>query len=185
MKIRVVFLAALLFACLPAAPALSEFYRYTDSSGTVHYTDNLLEVPEDQRPGVDTYESVSSGNTGPLPPVSERLGLSGKGAKKDDDKQEQAQKEEAEEENKPDPMAARRDELLKKKAKLQAEYDQLLTEGEELKAWGRRLHNKRAIRIHNQKVSKYNERKRELENKISALKEEIDRYNRQREAGKK
>lgn len=40
-----------------AAPAVGEYYRYTDSDGVVRFTDDLARVPPDQRPEVKTYAS--------------------------------------------------------------------------------------------------------------------------------
>lgn len=47
-------LAVLLFA----NPALGEFYKYRDSSGVLRFTDNLGEVPPDQRPGARSYKEA-------------------------------------------------------------------------------------------------------------------------------
>ena len=38
--------------------ASAEFYRYVDKEGKVHYTDNLANVPADQRRTVDQFEDV-------------------------------------------------------------------------------------------------------------------------------
>jgi chromosome segregation ATPase len=38
--------------------ASAEFYRFKDAQGVMRYTDNLAEVPEDQRPQVTTYQEV-------------------------------------------------------------------------------------------------------------------------------
>jgi len=42
-------IAALAAACLVAAPAAAEVYRWTDAQGKVHYTSDLNRVPESQR----------------------------------------------------------------------------------------------------------------------------------------
>ncbi len=38
-----------------STPSLAEFYRYRDANGIIRFTDNLGEVPPDQRPEVDSY----------------------------------------------------------------------------------------------------------------------------------
>lgn len=40
--------------------ALGEFYQYKDKDGVVIFTDDLSQVPEDQRPKIKTYESIKS-----------------------------------------------------------------------------------------------------------------------------
>ena len=40
--------------------ALGEFYQYKDKDGVVIFTDDLSQVPEDQRPIIKTYESIKS-----------------------------------------------------------------------------------------------------------------------------
>ena len=45
---------------LAPAPAAAEFYRYRDQNGTVRFTDNLTEVPPEQRADLKTYREVVS-----------------------------------------------------------------------------------------------------------------------------
>lgn len=42
-----------LFLLLFPALASAEFYRYTDERGVIHFTDNYIEIPENQRPKVE------------------------------------------------------------------------------------------------------------------------------------
>jgi hypothetical protein len=39
--------------------ASGEFYRYVDQEGKTHYTDDIANIPADQRPHVSEYEDVS------------------------------------------------------------------------------------------------------------------------------
>ncbi len=42
-------------------PACAEYYKYKDTTGVIRFTDNLLDVPKDQRENIQAYkESVSS-----------------------------------------------------------------------------------------------------------------------------
>lgn len=52
---RLMLLTAMVFVWV--APAVGEYYRYTDSDGVVRFTDDLSGVPPDQLPEVKTYES--------------------------------------------------------------------------------------------------------------------------------
>ena len=51
---------ALVMATVLAAPAAAEFYRYRDKNGTIRFTDNLAEVPPEQRADLKTYREVVS-----------------------------------------------------------------------------------------------------------------------------
>jgi chromosome segregation ATPase len=50
--------AVIVFTALP--PAVAEIYKYRDAQGVTHYTYDLGEVPEDQRPGIETYEEETA-----------------------------------------------------------------------------------------------------------------------------
>lgn len=45
----------LLILLLVPALSFAEFYKYRDKDGVLRFTDNLVDVPEDQRPKVDNY----------------------------------------------------------------------------------------------------------------------------------
>ena len=48
--------------------ATAEIYKYKDAEGVVRYTYDLAEVPEDQRPGVQTYEETQPDTQAPPAP---------------------------------------------------------------------------------------------------------------------
>jgi hypothetical protein len=48
-------LLAVMIGLIPVA-AGAEFYKYRDDSGVLRFTDNLFDVPEDQRPQVTRYQ---------------------------------------------------------------------------------------------------------------------------------
>ncbi len=56
----VVVLALMLAGAI--APARSEMYKYRDAQGNVCYTDNLAQIPTDQRPGALTMETIGAGD---------------------------------------------------------------------------------------------------------------------------
>ncbi|MCP4104784.1 MAG: DUF4124 domain-containing protein [Desulfobacteraceae bacterium] len=51
-------LIILICACLFSTPCFAEFYRYTDENGVTRFTDNLADIPEEQKVRAYT-ESVS------------------------------------------------------------------------------------------------------------------------------
>jgi predicted RNase H-like nuclease (RuvC/YqgF family) len=56
--IRMILLVGMI-GCL-AIPAFGKYYRYTDANGVLRFTDNLADVPKDQRPNVKTFKSIKS-----------------------------------------------------------------------------------------------------------------------------
>ncbi|KKM14232.1 hypothetical protein LCGC14_1708170 [marine sediment metagenome] len=43
-----------------SATVSAEFYRFVDKDGTIHYTDDLSKVPENQLPGIQKYKEYES-----------------------------------------------------------------------------------------------------------------------------
>jgi len=56
--IRSAITIALVLVLLNLGAATAEIYKYRDAEGVVRYTYDLAEVPEDQRPQVQTYEEI-------------------------------------------------------------------------------------------------------------------------------
>ena len=97
-------------APFPAA-AENQLYRYQDAQGNWSYTDNLADVPPDQREACKRYESVET--TASQSARAERAATT-----QDGPTQEVADQ--------------RREELLARKADLDQEYDALVDESAEL-----------------------------------------------------
>ena len=53
-------LAILALVISNVVPAQAELYKYRDAQGHVCYTDNLAEVPKDQRPHIQALEEVAA-----------------------------------------------------------------------------------------------------------------------------
>ena len=60
MKIWITALVIIAIMLVSWTGAFGEYYRYTDADGNPRFTDNLGAVPPDQRPTVQTYQSVKS-----------------------------------------------------------------------------------------------------------------------------
>ncbi len=58
MKRACMLIGLCLVVLLSANPALGEFYKYRDDSGVLRFTDNLTEVPVNQRPGAKSYKEA-------------------------------------------------------------------------------------------------------------------------------
>lgn len=137
----------------------AEFYRYRDSSGVVHYTDNLEDVPQDQRPDVATYENGSD-------TAAEQAGLDAKG-RADDDASESGEAEES-----------KLEWLKQTQAELDAEYQRLQEEVEALNKEREGLVNRPYNRtLYEEKVKKLNERIDAFETKRKAFEEKASQLN--------
>ena len=48
------------FYILSAKSVSAEYYQWIDQDGIKHFTDDVSEIPEDQRPGLNIYKSIKS-----------------------------------------------------------------------------------------------------------------------------
>jgi hypothetical protein len=52
------YMLALIIGLFSASYAFAEFYKYRDTNGVLRFTDNLGNVPEDQRPRIERYRET-------------------------------------------------------------------------------------------------------------------------------
>ncbi|MCP4161318.1 MAG: hypothetical protein GY760_14695 [Deltaproteobacteria bacterium] len=60
MKYGNIFYLALVIFIFVATSLFAEYYSFVDSKGVKHYTDNISEVPVDQRPNLNIYSSIKT-----------------------------------------------------------------------------------------------------------------------------
>jgi len=156
------------------ALASAEFYRYVDEKGKVHYTDDLANVPVEQRPKADEYEEVYD-QFAPEEGIETKKPetVSPKGALKEAEEvrlQREASGKEAEEKT-------LEQKLKETGAKLQEEYEALAKEREELDkmATGPLTQTTRKELI--KKVKDYNLRSEDYEMRRKAFNKEVEAYN--------
>ena len=90
------------FMLAAAMPSSAEIYKYRDADGVLRFTDNLQEVPKDQRKQVEQYQEIKTKKEPEAAPVQEKT---------------------ARPQN--DEMAQQAEELKKEKELLDAEYAKL------------------------------------------------------------
>ena len=61
--LQVILCTVLIFSPLIADTCGAEFYKYTDEEGTIHFTNDLATVPEDQRAAIEAKTGVKSSKT--------------------------------------------------------------------------------------------------------------------------
>ncbi len=161
-----------LLISLMSAPVCAEFYRYKDKDGVLRYTDNLAEVPEDQQPA--TYKEMADF----LPPEGQQKESS---AVQDNKVQENKVEEKAEPDNRQgtDISSLREEEkqFAEKRAELEKEYAGLVTERQSLAKEKDTANSTESRKAYNGKVMKLNEQIEAYEKKRDAFQKEIEAFN--------
>lgn len=64
-------LTVCLFYIIPATSLFAEYYQYVDKAGIKHFTDDISEVPQGQRPSLRIHQSIQTPreNTPPAKPL--------------------------------------------------------------------------------------------------------------------
>ena len=175
--------AIIVISLLTAGSGLAEFYRYTDQSGAVRFTDDYSQIPESQRQQVKKYTEA------PASPADSAAKTPQTGDNQAPDSREAPTP--AAEENAPSAAAAsnapaageeapvdwqkQRQELEKQKQALDKTYTRLAKEMESLELQKAEAKSRNQIKAYNQrvvelnrKIEAYEEQRRGLDQKISA-----------------
>lgn len=156
-------MAAMVFLAVPAS---GEFYKYRDQNGVLRFTDNLAEVPPDQRPKVTTYEGAQTSADSPPGPSSapsaseeKAAAISGAGDQAREDIEEERQR------------------LEQVKQTLDKEREELARKKEELKEERKQLRDEQDARAYNKKVQELNESIAAYEQRRKAFQEQVEALN--------
>ncbi len=168
-KINIVFLFALVLMFLPSQ-GYAKFYKYKDSNGVSRYTDNLNEVPEDQRPNVVIIKELDDALT-PLERYKKRQRE--KAAQR---KAEQRSGKTYVKKKKPAYSAKQRSQLEKKKAALERERTALVKEQQALFQFNAKLADEAKIKAQERKANRLNKRIRAYDRKRQQFEVELAKY---------
>lgn len=135
--------------------AWAEFYRYVDEHGNVLYTDDVNQIPKDQRDKTKTYEESYS----------------------EPEAVEQTEESAAPEKAKTDVMDAERKELELQKKGLDAEFDQLKQMRTQLDEAKAKAVTPEQIKAYNQQIIEFNTRAKAHEEKLNAYTAQVNDYN--------
>jgi hypothetical protein len=146
--------------------ASAEYYRYTDKDGNVHYTDDLTNVPENQRTDINEYTGFQGD------PYDQQ-----KDDKKVEDQQPLSGKEDVE--NIPDmnEFSEIKRHLDEEKEKLEAEYSALMAEKKEIAENKNKYRSKSRAKKYNQIILKFNEKIEDYERRKKLFNEDVEKYN--------
>ena len=153
-------------------PAAADIYKYRDAQGVVRYTYDLAEVPEDQRPQVQTYEEA--------PTESSASSQAGEASGDDQDKAEKKTDDDLVVDEKTI------EELNQKKKELDAEFAGLMEEKYKLLKEKTKLdtlagrdtvavaeYDNKVTEL-NRKIAEYQKRREAFEKKAEAVKKAIE-----------
>jgi hypothetical protein len=134
----------------------AEYYKYKDESGVLRYTDDLNEIPKDQRPNMDAYSEPADFIT----PEQEQQKVEDAEAKRVKEKD------------------AMRVKLDNTKIALDKEYEELKKAKQDLiDARADAIKNAADTKAHQEKVLQLNERIKDFQNRRQAFAKEVDAYN--------
>jgi len=163
------FLGLVLVVSLAAVgPAGAQFYRYTDKQGNVRFTDDINQVPENQRAKVRSYEESRP----PAAPVA--------------DSDAAPDKKPAAEPPAPSAVSGSSDEegldsakahLEEMKKQVDAEYKSLVKEKESLAKEKELRKTREEINDYNKRVEAFNQRAAKYETMSDDLRKKAEEYN--------
>jgi len=171
-------LISLVILLLPALVS-AELYRYTDERGVIHFTDNYIEIPQNQRPKVEIINRLDE----TTPPVvktetdrPEETRLPAEGVEVDRPSEEAGTQgpEAVAEGAQSQPQF---ESLIKAKADLDKIYDALAAEKEALEKEQQTLKTVESIRAYQSKVNLFNQRLADYERQRQAFQTRADAYN--------
>lgn len=142
----------------------AEFYKYTDKSGVLRYTDDMNEIPKDQRPKMDAYSEPDDF----IIPEEEQQKI-------EDAKKAQKDAEAAKSIKDRDAMRLKLDNT---KNALDKEYEELKqTKQELIDTRADAIKNAADKKAHKEKILQFNERVKDLEKRRQAFAKEVDDFN--------
>jgi hypothetical protein len=171
-------LIGLVLLLLPAL-VLAELYRYTDERGVIHFTDNYIEIPENQRSKV---EIINRRDETTPPEVKMETDRSEEtrppaGGVEGDRPNEEAGAQGPEAVAEGAQSQQQFEALIKTKADLDKIYDTLAAEKEVLEKEEKTIKTVENIRAYQHKVNLFNQRLADYERQRQAFQTQADAYN--------
>jgi len=168
MKITRYVLMVLLIGFMVATYALADFYRYRDKNGVLRFTDDLTEVPEDQRPKLKKYKETQ--------PVSQTLQKTVRpGGKGKQPVQQTAGKPRSKPHNEAAWLLRERDDLDKLHKKLLNDKMAVALQAQHVQTPEDAKKYRRDLKALNERIEKFEKRRYKYESRASVLKDQIEK----------
>jgi Skp family chaperone for outer membrane proteins len=156
-----------------ADPASAQFYKYLDQQGHIRFTDDINQIPEDQRTKVRRY--VESQPAAPAtvqtddsaPKKASTAGTAMEGPTPSAFAAPTAD----------EPLDTLRKRMEEMKAHVEAEYQALVKEKEALDKEKGSQKTRDQVANHNQRVEAFNQRAGKYENRTAELRKQVEDYN--------
>ncbi|MGA6926221.1 MAG: DUF4124 domain-containing protein [Desulfosarcina sp.] len=165
-----VLVMGLILAVMLASPVCAEIYKYVDENGQKRWTDDLSQVPKEQRPTAQRMESEPEtpvdGDAEATP--ADRASTSSEGDTSDLKPGESVEN-----------VQLSRETLESEKADLDTQYDQLVEERKQLEQMKSADLSAGAQAELNRKITAYNEKTEQYETRLNQFNERINTYNQQ------
>ena len=158
---------ALMLAALPAA---GEFYKYLDEDGNTRFTDDINQVPPEQRKNVSSY--VESESRPEAVPAEEESG-----SQSETEEQQPVADIDAGDMAEEGYFDKTRKELDEMKARLDAEYKAIMEEKEQLSQERDAAKTREQIQAYNKRVEKLNARAAAYEQKGAEYSKRVEEFN--------
>lgn len=150
-----------------AAPASGEYYKYKDQNGVTRFTDNLADIPEDQRPKVKTYEESESSSAYIESAKDKRQDFKAADSK-ENRREQRASKARS---------GSKAEQMRQKRDALESKHAGLMKEKQALEAKRDTIRTAQEVRAYQNEVAQLNTRISAFEKRREAFKKEVDAFN--------
>jgi hypothetical protein len=162
-----------LFFIFGSSPVFAEFYKYKDANGVLRFTDNIHEVPMDQRPGVSKYTEPDDALTPEQKAAKEQA----------EKKKQEAEKKETKKKEDEERVALgkySRDDLNREKDLLDIEHNNLTKAKQALAEERAAVETEEQARAYTKKVDELNKRIATFEERRQLFKRTLEAYEKTR-----
>lgn len=167
---RLINIPIFILIVLFSAPVSAQFYKYVDKDGNIRFTDDINQVPEQQRATVKSYEEAVSGTD------VENEAEQGN-SEATPNAQQNTEAAEAVVDIDLGNLEAAYDQLKALRQEIDKEYNELMKEKETLAKEKAEAKTREQILEYNAKVEQFNERARAHQEKSKKYEAQVDAYN--------